>query len=213
MSITRDKIYNYEVTPPAGAWEAIANELDNSETKVIPINKRNNKILYLSLAAASVAIIIFSVIFFSPFPFDRNTNKNTLTNIINDSPQNKNEAVLMTVPVEEKKIVEDKKEPLLANNDNGKKNNGVGKNRVEKINTQPEDDYIKSTYITVAGPEGNSIKLSEKAATLLDTSEAKPVWNKKVKQWKEMMKGNTLAPTPGNFLDIMELTRSLKDKK
>ena len=30
---------------------------------------------------------------------------------------------------------------------------------------------------------------------------------------KEMMKGNTLAPTPGNFLDIMELTRSLKDKK
>jgi len=212
MSITRNKIYNYEVTPPAGVWEAIANDLDNSETKVIPLYKKNNKILYLSLAAASAAVIVFSVIFFSPF--DKPTDKTNLTNIINDTSQNKNETVLMTVPVEDpKKIVKDTKELLIAKNNTGKKNNGIEKNPGEITNTQPEDDYRKSTYITVASPEGNSIKLSEKAATLLDTSEAKPVWNQKVKQWKEIMKGNTLAPTPGNFLDIMELTRSLKDKK
>ncbi|MEJ7673249.1 MAG: hypothetical protein WKF59_11165 [Chitinophagaceae bacterium] len=28
----------------------------------------------------------------------------------------------------------------------------------------------------------------------------------------EIMKVNTLAPTPGNFLDIVELTKTLKDK-
>lgn len=212
MSITGNKIYNYEVPPPAGVWEAIADELDNSQTKVIPIYKKNNKILYLSLAAASVAIIVFSVIFFSPF--DKNADKINLTNIINDTTQNKNEAVLMTVPVDEtKNIVKDKKELLIAKNNTGTNRNVLEKDPVEKTITQPEDDFSKSTYITVASPEGNSIKLSEKAATLLDTSEAKPVWNKKVKQWKEIMKGNTLAPTPGNFLDIMELTRSLKDKK
>ncbi len=41
----------------------------------------------------------------------------------------------------------------------------------------------------------------------------KPTWNKKINEWREIMKGNTLAPTPGNFLDIIELTKSLKDQK
>ena len=39
-----------------------------------------------------------------------------------------------------------------------------------------------------------------------------PLRNKKINEWKEIMKANTLAPTPGNFLDIIELTKSLKDK-
>ena len=39
------------------------------------------------------------------------------------------------------------------------------------------------------------------------------MWNKKINEWKEIMKTNTLAPTPGNFLDIVELTKSLRDNK
>ncbi len=31
MSSLKDRIYNYEVTPPAGAWEKIAINLDEAE--------------------------------------------------------------------------------------------------------------------------------------------------------------------------------------
>ena len=53
-------------------------------------------------------------------------------------------------------------------------------------------------------------------ATLIDSTETKiatkPLWNKKINEGREIMKVNTLAPTPGNFLDIIELTKTLKDK-
>ena len=46
-----------------------------------------------------------------------------------------------------------------------------------------------------------------------ESSPSKPIWNKKISDWKEIMKANTLSPTPGNFLDIIELTKTVKDKK
>ena len=60
-----------------------------------------------------------------------------------------------------------------------------------------------SRYITIEGPQGQPVKVSSKMATLIDSSEtkvsSKPVWNKKINEWREIMKSNTLAPTPGNF--------------
>jgi hypothetical protein len=71
----------------------------------------------------------------------------------------------------------------------------------------------KKKYITVAGPQGQPVKISPKAAELIvssdDQNPPKPVWSAKVQRWKDIMKANTLTATTADFLDIVELTHAL----
>lgn len=215
MDDVKNKMYNYETTPPDGVWKAITAELDRNEAKVIPMGKKNSRTFYY-LAAASVAVIIFCVIYFT-----NKSSKSTDENYTTSSDKTpldtgvKNNTFI-TVPIEEKTTA--------------KNNDLPAKHKVEKDNTnqkqnkeiQKEINYNQvasntSRYITVEGPQGQPVKINSKMATLIDSSEtkisSKPIWNKKINEWREIMKANTLAPTPGNFLDIIELTKSLKDNK
>jgi hypothetical protein len=130
----------------------------------------------------------------------------------------------MTVPVEEKTILKNNpgnNERTLAQNKRQKIGFEVEQNKqVRQKNDTISTNLIASNtsrYITIDGPQGQPVKVSSKMATLIDSSEtrvsAKPVWHKKINEWREIMKANTLAPTPGNFLDIVELTKSLRDNK
>ena len=215
MDDVKNKMYNYETTPPDGVWKAIAAELDRNEAKVIPMGKKNSRTFYY-LAAASVAVIIFCVIYFTN-KSSKSTDENYTTSP-DKTPLDtgvKNNTFI-TVPIEEKTTA--------------KNNDLPAKHKVEKDNTnqkqnkeiQKEINYNQvasntSRYITVEGPQGQPVKINSKMATLIDSSEtkisSKPIWNKKINEWREIMKANTLAPTPGNFLDIIELTKSLKDNK
>lgn len=215
MDDLKNKMYNYEVTPPEGVWEAIADELDRNEAKVIPLTRKWNNIFYY-VAAAAVAILVFCLIFF--------TNRSTTSSdqLItssgdkkpSDSTVNNN---LITVPTEEKTIAKNNNESLTKNK--------IQKDRTDQKQTKDvtrnNDSTLLATntsrYITIEGPQGQPVKISSKMALLIDSSETKvstkPIWHKKISEWREIMKANTLAPTPGNFLDIVELTKSLKDNK
>ncbi len=215
MDDVKNKMYNYETTPPDGVWKAIAAELDRNDAKVIPMGKKKNRTFYY-LAAASVAVIIFCVIYFTN-KSSKSTDENYTTSsekIPVDTGVKNN--TFITVPIEEKTTA--------------KNNDLPAKHKIEKDNTnqkqnkeiQKEINYNQvatntSRYITVEGPQGQPVKINSKMATLIDSSEtkisSKPIWNKKINEWREIMKANTLAPTPGNFLDIIELTKSLKDNK
>ncbi len=216
-------MYNYEATPPKGAWEAISAELDNNEAKVIPISKKKTNTIYY-IAAASIAFIVFCFIFFS------NRSSNTANEKFVTSSGNSqrdtvvNNNLIMTVPVEEKAMLKnnaDNNDRMLAHNKrhtggfDQEQNKPVRKNN-DTIDTNLIADNT-SRYITIEGPDGQPVKVSSKMATLIDSSETKvstkPIWHKKINEWREIMKGNTLAPTPGNFLDIVELTKSLRDNK
>ena len=201
----KDKLYNYEVTPPAGVWEDIVLNLDDSAAEIIPLYKKRNRIFYYSLAAASIAIIIFAVIFFiKPVADNKEIAKTQFDTVTN-------EKVIITVPVKENKTDEKDKVKVPQTLVKTYPDKKPAKDKIQThVVTENTDE--KKDYITMAGPDGQSIKVSTKAATLINSIEEKPVWNKKVTQWKEMMKANTLAPTPGNFLDIIELTKSLRDK-
>ena len=60
-------MYNYEAIPPQGVWEDIASKLDSEQGQVIPMNQKRTRLLnYGVVIAASVAVVIFSVIFFRP---------------------------------------------------------------------------------------------------------------------------------------------------
>ena len=215
MADVKNKMYNYEITPPEGVWEGIAAELEKSEAKVIPLSRKKSNTLYY-VAAASVIIVLFCVFFF----MNRSTKSDEqLTTSIDKTQKDTavNNTLIMTVPTEEKTTVK--------NNEGSQTKNKVQKNRADK---KQAEDVIKDTdsnllasntprYITIEGPQGQPVKISSKMALLIDSSEtkvsSKPIWHKKINEWREIMKGNTLAPTPGNFLDIVELTKSLKDNK
>lgn len=216
MGDIKNMMYNYETTPPVGVWESIAAELDSDLAKVIPITRRSNKTLYY-LAAAAVAIILFSLVFFTN-QFSKSDEK-LITSSENKSDTLNN--VLITVPTNEKIIVKNNNESQ--SQDRSEKNQTAKKQIREVIkstnlnNDNQIADNTASRYITIEGLQGQPVKVSSKMATLIDSSEtktaSKPIWNKKINEWREIMKVNTLAPTTRNFLDIIELTKTLKDKQ
>ena len=239
MSSVKDKMYNYETTPPVGVWDAIASQLDGKEAKVIPLTKKKNRRFYY-IAAASIALIILATIFFTQrtsksgkegffsSSADKQTNQPLNSNPVDTAANPKNDNVVITVPYEETdSIRNDSDEEITAKNTlpvkggphekikNDEIKNNDSTNR--SFNNKVQPGNTASTYITIEGPQGQPLKVSSKLATLIDSSDnkvpPKPSWNRKINEWREIMKGNTLAPTPGNFLDIIELTKTLKDNK
>ncbi len=217
MDDVKNKMYNYETTPPGGVWEAIAAELGSNEAKVIPIAKKKNKTFYY-IAAASVAIILFCLLFFT-----NRSSKSADEQFTTSSDKTQSDTVIktttiITVPVDEKTTAKNNDE-LPPKHKVEKDNINQKQNKEIKKETDDNNMIASNTarYITIEGPQGQPIKISSKMATLIDSSEtkiaSKPIWNKKINEWREIMKANTLAPTPGNFLDIIELTKSLKDNK
>lgn len=225
MDNVKNRMYNYETTPPEGVWKAIAAELDRNEVKVIPMVKTRNNTFYY-IAAASVTIILFCLIFFTNRS-SKSANEQLVTSSSNDKTQSDTEVnnnVIMTVPIEEKTILKNNTDTdeLLAQNKLQKSgpNQKQNKEVIKKTDSTDNNLILSNTtsrYITIEGPQGQPVKVSSKMATLIDSSEtkvsSKPVWNKKINEWREIMKSNTLTPTPGNFLDIVELTKTLKDNK
>ena len=176
MQNLKDKMYNYEVTPPLENWQIIVNSLDESRTAKSLLFKKRNKSFYLSLsAAAAVIILVFSVIFW----------KNNYSGGKSDDK--------ITVP-----------------------NTSFNNSRSNKNNTALENatDHDSKKYITITSPQGECVKISSKAAKLIvssdDQNPPKAVWSAKVNKWKDIMESNVFAPATANFLDVVELTNTLK---
>lgn len=182
MKNLKDRMYNYEAPPPAESWQIITSALDKQRDDESMHAKKNKNILYVSLAAAAVIIIIFSLF----IRFDNSGKFNETANGIN---QNK-----ITIP----------------------KQDGTDQTLIQTANNPNEikTGLALKKYITICSPQGEPIKVSSKVASLIVSSDEQyppnPVWNDKVKKWKDIMKANILAPTTANFLDIVELTHSLE---
>ena len=194
MQDFKQKLFDYESTPPQSIWDNIVTELDNSEKKTIQIpafRKRSKFIFYGLTAAASLLIIFISSLFFEKK--NKNTDKQevaSISSITRDSTANKgvndslnNKAL--------KSIIESSKDKSLI------KGNGITPVNEKK-------------YITIAGPGGQPVKISSKVATLIVSADndypPKPVWDKKIKKWKDIMLSSTISPTATNLLDIMQLS-------
>lgn len=219
MNDVKNKIYNYETTPPEGVWEAIAAELYSNNAKVIPLTRKKNNTFYY-VAAASVALIIFSIIFFTNRSSKSNEQFASSTDTtLTDTGSNNN--FIMTVPVEEKTTAKNNISTTEIQKQDKSRKGRLDQDQTKHTEAAEDSNLLASNtatrYITIEGPQGQPVKISSKMAMLIDSSETKvstkPIWNKKINEWREIMKGNTLAPTPGNFLDIVELTKSLKDNK
>jgi hypothetical protein len=64
MQTLKDKMYNYEVTPPPESWQIIAKALNENQTSNSTPVKKRSKNFYVSLsAAAAMLIFVFGLIF------------------------------------------------------------------------------------------------------------------------------------------------------
>jgi hypothetical protein len=201
MQNFKDRLYNYEETPPAGIWDHISAELDNKSPGLIPVVRlrRRSKFIFYGLTAAAALIIIFisSVLF----------NKSTENINPGTSPSERTETIAS------QKI----KDSLNLNNKTleaiikaSKDKNLLAKNY--------ESPLLKAKkYITIAGPEGQPVKISPKVATLIESADneypPKPVWSKKIDKWKEIMLNTTISISSSSLLDIAQLTASIDNNE
>jgi hypothetical protein len=195
MQNFKEKLYNYEAEPPSGIWQNINAELNVSNTKIASITgvrKRSKFIFYGITAAASLIIIFLISILFNTSQKNINAVSNSANHPRNLSKQiqdslNLNSKILKDI------INSTKDKNLLALN--YENSSGKGKK-----------------YLTIAGPECQPVKISPKVATLIESADnefpPKPVWNKKIEKWKQIMLSSTFSPTSTNLLDIVQFSSS-----
>ena len=187
MQNFKNRLYDIESPAPEGIWNRIADGLDN---KQLPkSNRGKTRIMYYAMAAAAALVIIFlGKIFFNNKPTEPKFANEVHAEAPISTPIISNDSVLDNKQVLESIIKTPKPKPLLA--DNKKVETGVKK------------------YITVSGPEGQPIKISRKAASLIISVDneypPKPIWDKKIEQWKQMMLNSTSSSTPEGLMNMLQ---------
>lgn len=258
----QNKIFNYEETPPKGAWGNIAKMLDETDDKkeiTTPIAKKTTKIIYWRIAAAAsiIAVIATTAIWINAGT--KNTEPvlaNVTVNKISQDPSIKAETPLAFETVKSSKTsseilpAKNKKAVSTFSNINTNNNTKIqyvkanaaesltGKptlNKTEKLtNTSgdiPNDIALMNTpnnYVSFIGPNGQEVKVSSKFSNLLGYMDGKDpeaeenldriinessFWRGKFKIWRNKMINNSIAPSPANFMDIIELSKFLQENK
>lgn len=190
MQNFKNKLYDYEATPPEGIWSKIAEQLDDEKVIELPGIRRKSRWLFYGLtAAASLAIIFLGSLFFNKPDQSGNRSGNTIVRtdepnlLLNKDSINLNQQLL------EKIINSSNDEKLLASN-------------------FFKDIGISKKYLTIAGPEGQPVKISPKVATLIISADnqypPRPVWNEKIDEWQKIMLNNTMSATPAGLMDLMK---------
>ena len=80
----------------------------------------------------------------------------------------------------------------------------------------PSNDDISDRYITLKDPEGNYFRMSKKLSDLIcciSGEEQDSECKDKLQRWREKIASSPLAPSPGNFMDILSLITSLQEDK
>lgn len=85
-----------------------------------------------------------------------------------------------------------------------------------------------NNYVSFIGPNGQEVKVSSKFSNLLGYMDGKEpeseeyldkiinesnFWRGKFKTWRNKMINNNVAPSPSNFMDIIELSKLLQEDK
>jgi hypothetical protein len=85
-----------------------------------------------------------------------------------------------------------------------------------------------NTYMTIVGPDGQSVRISSKFSKQVGYfTERSPdamenidviikegkVWRTKIASWKELLNSSTISPSITNFMDVLEMSTILTDKK
>ena len=270
MSSLKDKIYNYEVTPPAGTWDKIAIDLDEAELAnkfpdrlynmeatppasswekvnaslnpasdpdAIPLFKRIIPFLRYAAAAIFIGAIALGIIKLTAGSDDKpNTTAHTAINKDSSGDPGKNKPTVTEVTQTAKSNADtddaalEESKNMVAKLDHPlktiAKKLSAGLNQVSsQDNLDPElsqsiyayEDHVPNLadrYVMLMTPDGNIIRMSKKWSDLLccvSGEEQDPECKDQLKKWQQKMAASSLAPSPGNFMDILGLVNSLNE--
>jgi len=182
MQNFKNKLYDFEAAPPEKIWSDIRKELSDNKSIEITVRKKSKKLYYLAIAAASLTIIFLGSLFFKK---NSSTPSGVATSV---SPEKMRDSMALNHKILESIIHSPKEKHEIVLND-----------------LQSAD--IPKKYITVAGPEGQPVKISPKAATLIIAANndfpPKPTWSKKVDKWQKIMLSSTISPTFAGIADLV----------
>lgn len=187
MQNFKNKLYNYESPAPEDIWDRIAGELQNERVFQVPLQRKSKLLFYSAAAAASIVIVLFAALFIKHQGgknfISRQKTSSQLAQKMKDSIR-QNQQILESIihdPIEKKDII---------------------------ANDLDEKDKYKK-YLTVAGPEGQPVKISQKVATLILYADnefpPRPIWSNKICKWQEIMLSSTISPTSANLVDLIEM--------
>lgn len=187
MQNFKNKLYNYETPPPADMWSKISDELDDQKVVQLIGLRGKSKFIYYGVTAAAALLIIFvSNIFFNKNSNDSGDNSTDRKSYYSSTSA---DSINLNYQLLTKIINTPKDEKLLASND-------VTENFSKK-------------YITIAGPQGQPVKISAKVATLILSADKdyppKPVWNEQIDQWQQIMLSNTHSTTSAGLMEMMQM--------
>ncbi len=196
MQSFKNRLYNFEAPPPEEIWQHIAEDLPNEKAVEIPGYKKSKKIYYLAVAAASLVIIFIGSFFFKPHKKDMNAISNVSSQEKMISPEKMKDSIILNQKILES-IIHSPKE------------------KQEIVSDDLKATNITKKYITVAGPEGQPVKISPKVATLIISADnkfpPKPTWSKKIDKWQKIMLSTTVSTTSAGLADVIQLA-SQSDK-
>lgn len=271
MSSLKDKIYNYEVTPPAGTWDKIAIDLNEAELSnkfpdrlynmeapppanswekinaslnpatepTVSLLQRIPPFLRYAAAAIFIGAIAFGII---KLTAGSNNNENitdrasvnTTNKDSSESGTNKPTAIDETQTAksdaDEDDAALEQSKNLVAKLDHTvktiRRKPGTVRNQARYANNLDSElrqsiyayeDHVPNladNYVMLMTPDGNIIRMSKKWSDLLccvSGEEQDADCKDQLKKWQQKMAASSLAPSPGNFMDILGLVNSLNE--
>ncbi len=235
------KLYTTATPPPPQIWEAIENQLNESETteaRVVVL--KNRSFHWLRYAAAIVILggIAFGIMKFinpgnrdfgiatlqevfdtsidQPIPTE-NQNKVESTNEVNETSVS---SITKTAPTTRVRSY-----PAAYSETTEASPTAYASftnNEIQEIRNNPLYAYedhvpdVSQRYILLMTPDGNFIRLSKKLSNLVccvTGEEQDTACKDKIKAWQQKIADMNMAPSPGNFMDILSLVSSISENE
>jgi hypothetical protein len=229
-------LYGIERTPPATAWEKIKNSLDAEKGAAIPEHRRFFPLFRYVAAAAVIGLIIFGGLqLFKKQSGKKEVAKeqvgipaknNPVTGTTGSTDEARNDSALkaseqtiakLDVParIQKKNNSAYTSERVFLPNE---EDNSPGMHDEYKVTAAIAHEDIKndnnSRYVMLMTPDGNIIRMSKKLCDLVccvSGQEQDEGCKSQLKIWQEKMASSTVAPSPGNFMDILSLVNTLQE--
>lgn len=219
--------------------------------------KKNLKVIYFRMAAAASVIIFIAASVWLSNKKTNNATDQTASVTPQSQQKNvqvaeKEKTNLPASDTQEKKM--DQRTAVYNNTKKTPEQNNVGiqdpayvkgnivtelatdpnigiKEKLQNINGETPMDIAlmntPNTYISITGPDGQTVKVSSKFSNLIgflneknpDTQENLDIiikesakWRTTFTAWRNKMANNSVAPSLANFMDIIELSKVLEEK-
>lgn len=229
------RLYDMEVAPPASAWEKVAVSLNPiPESAARPVRRMFPALRYAA-AAIFIGAVAYGIIKLS---FNTSGNESRIvgtahkdSSVNNSFPDSGMAQIPESSESEDDVDVIKKSSNSLAKFDKPVKKtartllssvNAVEAGRIDIDPTLSRSIYayadyipnIADRYVMLMTPDGNIIRMSKKWSDLLccvSGEEQDTDCKDQLKKWQEKIATSSLAPSPGNFMDILGLVNSLDE--